>query len=68
MVSAICLVGAATSRAAIWMSDGAPRNPALPWWIIRDRCEQKELGNDQVGDLIIDLPPKEDDPVAQEAG
>ena len=34
MISAICRVVAATSRAAIWMSDGAPRKPALPWWII----------------------------------
>ena len=34
MISAICRVVAATSRAAIWMSEGAPRKPALPWWII----------------------------------
>ena len=34
MISAIRCVMSRTSRAWIWMSDGAPRNPAEPWWII----------------------------------
>src|SRR5688500_4067396 len=33
-ISAICRVVDSISRAAISTSDGAPRNPAEPWWII----------------------------------
>src|SRR6185312_2268330 len=36
--SAICRVEASISRAAIAMSDGAPRAPAEPWWIISFAC------------------------------
>ena len=31
------------------------------------RLEQEELGDDQVRDLVVDLAPEEDDPVAEQA-